>query len=109
MQTPLQYDATMLVDLAPGRDTRICKELLRKVRHSILGPSFSQPSLAARPLCTLRKTDGNREDSFFAKQQREALDKLKATLAAKKKPIDEADEKIRLQKIIERVNVRMEM
>lgn len=55
---------------------------------------------------SLRKTDGNSVDSWFAKQEREALEKLKASMAKKKKPIDEADEKVRLQKIIEAVGVR---
>ena len=32
------------------------------------------------------------ENSYFQQQQRQALEKLKASLSAKKKPIDEADE-----------------
>lgn len=60
-----------------------------------------------RALCVnLRKSEGGVEDGWFAKQEREALEKLKATMAKKKKPIDEADEKVRLQKIIEAVGVR---
>jgi hypothetical protein len=57
----------------------------------------------------LLPVEGSGEDSYFAKQQRAQLDKLKATLAAKKRPMDEPDEKMRLKKIIERVNVRMEI
>lgn len=55
---------------------------------------------------SLRKVEGDASDSWFAKKEREALEKLKASLAKKKKPIDEADEKVRLQKIIEAVGVR---
>ncbi len=75
----------------------------------LLRPTLRSPlSMAARRgLCVnLRKTEGSGEDSYFVKQQREALEKLKANLAKKKKPMDEADEKVRLQKIIERVGVR---
>ena len=42
----------------------------------------------------LRKSEGAAEDGWFAKQERAALDKLKASMAKKKKPIDEADEKV---------------
>ena len=44
----------------------------------------------------LRKSEGAAEDGWFAKQERAALDKLKASMAKKKKPIDEADEKVSL-------------
>ena len=47
---------------------------------------------ASRSLCVnLRKSEGDAVDSYFAKKQREQLEKLKANLAAKKRPIDEAD------------------
>ena len=67
-----------------------------------------RPALASasRGCVNLRKTEGAAEDGWFAKQERAALDKLKASLAKKKKPIDEQDEKVRLQKIIETVGVR---
>lgn len=65
----------------------------------------STTALPTRALC-MRKIDGNAMDGWFAKQEREALNKLKASMAKKKKPIDEADEKVRLQKIIEAVGVR---
>lgn len=74
------------------------------MRHSPMLPTAAPLS---RALCVnLRKTQGDAVDSWFAKQEREALNKLKASLAKKKKPIDEADEKVRLQKIIEAVGVR---
>ena len=39
----------------------------------------------SRALCVnLRKTGGDQTDSYFAKQQREQLEKLKASLAKKK-------------------------
>ena len=71
-------------------------------------PALSPPcGTPLRALCVnLRKADGNQQDAWFAKQEREALEKLKATLAKKKKPMDEKDEKVRLQKIIEAVGVR---
>ena len=69
--------------------------------------SLAAQSCVVRPLCVnLRKADGNAQDAWFAKQEREQLEKLKASLAKKKKPIAEADEKVRLQKIIEAVGVR---
>ena len=62
-------------------------------------PRVSTSQIAQRGLCVnLRKADGTAQDAWFAKQEREALNKLKASLAAKKKPIDEADEKVRAQK-----------
>ena len=60
-------------------------------------------------MCTMRKVEGSGEDAYFARKQREQLEKLKQTLAKKKKPIDEADEKVRLQNIIEKVGVRQEI
>jgi hypothetical protein len=60
-------------------------------------------------LCTLRRVDGSPEDAYFQKLQKEQLAKLKATLAKKKRPMDEADEKVRLQRIIEKVGVRLEI
>ena len=62
-------------------------------------PRVSTSQIAQRGLCVnLRKADGTAQDAWFAKQEREALNKLKASLAAKKKPIDEADEKVRARK-----------
>ena len=46
------------------------------------------------------------EGDYFRQQERLALDKLKAAMAKKKKPIDEDDEKVRLSKILEKVGVR---
>ena len=77
------------------------------VMYSFHGGGFS---VGTRGMCiNLRKTEGSGEDSFFAKQQRAQLEKLKATLAKKKRPMDENDEKVRLKSIIERLNVRMEI
>ena len=53
----------------------------------------------SRVLCTMRRVDGSPEDAFFQKMQREQLEKLK-----KQKPtINEADEKVRLDKILDTV------
>ena len=46
------------------------------------------------------------EGDYFRQQERVALDKLKAAMAKKKKPIDEDDEKVRLSNILEKVGVR---
>ena len=46
------------------------------------------------------------EGDYFRQQERLALDKLKAAMAKKKKPIVEDDEKVRLSKILEKVGVR---
>ena len=51
----------------------------------------------------------DRADEYFAKKQREDLAKLKASLAKTNTPLDEKDEKKRLQAIIEKVNVRLEI
>ena len=52
-----------------------------------------------RFLCTMRRVDGSPEDAYFQKMQREQLEKLK-----KQKPtINEADEKFRLDKILDTV------
>ena len=51
-------------------------------------------------------TAESREGAFFREQERAALDRLKARMAVKKKPIDETDEKLRLKNILEKVGVR---
>ena len=78
--------------------TRTAVNALRVARPAVL-------RCDARAL-NLRKTAGDGTDAYFAKQEREALEKLKASVAKKKKPMDEKDEKVRLQKIIEAVGVR---
>ena len=68
--------------------------LLRRAATTSTMARMSGP-VAARSMCVnLRKSEGAAEDGWFAKQERAALDKLKASLAKKKKPIDEADEKV---------------
>ena len=63
--------------------------------------------IATRCLCVnLRKSEGGVEDGYFARQEREALDKLKATLAKKKKPIDERDEKVHLARLRARAHLQ---
>ncbi len=46
----------------------------------------------------MRRVDGNREDAYFQKMERQRLDKLK-----QKKSINEADEKVRLDRILDTV------
>ena len=77
------------------------RDLLRPLRRAAttapaLLPRISTSQLAQRGLCVnLRQREGGKDDAWAVKKDREALEKLKASLAKKKKPIDEADEKVR--------------
>ena len=72
----------------------------RALRLRSLAPAHS------RLLCKGAHGTYMHEGDYFRQQERLALDKLKAAMAKKKKPIDEDDEKVRLSKILEKVGVR---
>ena len=70
--------------------------LRASVTRSLHVPLNAAP---ARLLCTMRRIDGSPEDAYFKKMQRAQLDKLKQA----KPSIDEANEKVRLDKILDTV------
>ena len=85
------FGATHIACLAPATTLR-----------TLAPATFGQ----SRLLCKGAHGTYMHEGDYFRQQERLALDKLKAAMAKKKKPIDEDDEKVRLSKILEKVGVR---